>query len=70
MLSGSVFVYISIQKKNNWIRNIEVLHILNNKLDDEIKIHDLGTKRPIIKYSFGSLTYSNQRRKINKSNLD
>ena len=39
---------ISVYKKNNWIINIEVLHTLNNKLDDEIKNHDLGTNRDLL----------------------
>ena len=34
--------------KINWIINIEVLHTLNNKLDDEIKNHDLGTNRYLL----------------------
>ena len=32
----------------NWIRSIKVLHTLNIKLDDKIKIHDLGTNRHLV----------------------
>ena len=41
---------ISAYQKNiyNWIRSIKVLHTLNIKLDDKIKIHDLGTHRHLI----------------------